>query len=118
MLPNNVYTDDMEWFLKAMHAFFRHQVTLVWDRYSVHRGAARRMAKANPNWFDIEWLPSYAPELNPTEQCWNYTKYAELSNFIPKHGKHLEKAVTSSMSKQSQNQKLLRSFFKFAKLTL
>ena len=25
----------------------------------------------------IEWLPAYAPELNPTEQVWNHTKYGD-----------------------------------------
>lgn len=108
----------MELFLKAMHKFFGHQVTLVWDRYSVHRSVARRMQKAHPDWFDIEWLPAYAPELNPTEQCWNHTKYGDLANFIPRHVEHLEKAVTSSMSKQSKDQTLLRSFFGYAKLKL
>lgn len=118
VLPENICTENLELFLEAMHQFFRHQVTLVWDRYSVHRSVARRMQKAHPHWFDFEWLPAYAPELNPTEQCWNHTKYADLANFIPKHVKHLEKAVAAAMTKQSQNQKLLRSFFKHAKLPL
>jgi transposase len=75
-------------------------------------------AKTHPDWFDFEWLPAYAPELNPVEQAWNHTKYADLVNFIPKHVQHLEKAVASAMTKQSRNQKLLRSFFKYAKLPL
>jgi transposase len=118
LLPENVSADDMELFLEAMHKFFRHQVTLVWDRYSVHRSVARRMQTAHPDWFDFEWLPAYAPELNPTEQCWNHTKYVDLANFIPRHVVHLEKTVTSSMSQQCKDQTLLRSFFAYSKLKL
>ncbi|MBN2473861.1 MAG: hypothetical protein JXB62_04600 [Pirellulales bacterium] len=25
-------------------------------------------------------MPPYAPELNPVEECWNHTKYADLPN--------------------------------------
>lgn len=118
VLSDNARTDEFEWFLEQMHRHYRHQVTLVWDRYSAHRSAAKRFQQAHPDWFDVEWLPGYAPELNPVEQAWNHTKHAELPNFIPKHVDHLERKVTTTMKKNSKNQKLLRSFFKYCKLTL
>lgn len=118
VLPANIDADDTEWFLQAMHRYFRHQVTLVWDRYSIHRSAALRMKRKHPEWFDFEWLPTYAPELNPVEQCWNHTKHAQLANFVPENVKHLEEAVHAGMNRQSQNQTLLRSCFRYAKLKL
>jgi len=57
---------------------------------------ARRSAyfeEHHPDWFTFEWLPSYAPELNPVEQCWNHTKCHDLANFIPEDLQHLQKAV-------------------------
>jgi hypothetical protein len=33
----------------------------------------------------IEFLPAYAPELNPVEYLWGYWKQHELPNFCPKH---------------------------------
>jgi DDE superfamily endonuclease len=32
----------------------------------------------------IEWLPGYAPELNPVEYIWGYWKHHELPNFCPR----------------------------------
>ena len=32
---------------------------------------------------DVEWLPAYAPDLNPVEQVWNRCKYTDLANHIP-----------------------------------
>ena len=116
--PENIRTDEMETFLTAMHHYYRRRVILVWDRYSVHRSTARRLQRQHPEWFDIEWLPAYAPELNPVEQGWNHTKYAELPNFIPRNVNHLEKAITAAMSKHQRSQPLLRSFFQYAKLRL
>ena len=72
----------------------------------------------HPTWFDFEWLPAYAPDLNPVEQCWNHTKYADLANFIPDDLNHLETAVTESIREQSQDQLLLHSFFAYSKLRL
>jgi transposase len=116
LLPHNVQTDDMVWFLTQMHRHFRHRVIVVWDRSSVHRSAAAHFQRHHSHWFQFEWLPSYAPELNPIEQCWNHTKHHDLPNFIPKDIKHLESAVLKAIRQQSANRVLLRSFFKYSQL--
>ena len=59
---------------------------------------------------------AYAPELNPVEQCWNHTKYADLPNFIPKDVDPLHHEVTASIDNQSNDNTLLRSSFDQAKL--
>jgi transposase len=118
LLPHNVDTEDMVSFLTEMHQHFRHKVIIVWDRWSVHRSAAAYFEKNHPDWFEFEWLPSYAPELNPIEQCWTHTKYHDLPNFIPDNLGHLQTAVFDAITKQSHNQSLLRSFFKYSQLKL
>jgi transposase len=84
----------------------------------VHRSAARRLAQRFEQRVVIEWLPVYAPELNPDEQVWNRAKYADLANFIPENVEHLARAVRESLRKSRSQQSLLRSFFKHAKLSL
>ena len=32
----------------------------------------------------LEYLPAYAPELNPVEYLWGYWKHRELPNFCPR----------------------------------
>ena len=55
----------------------------------------RSAAAHRPDWIQFEWLPAYAPELNPVEQCWNRTKYSDLPNFIPDDIDHLGTAKRS-----------------------
>jgi hypothetical protein len=52
------------------------------------------------------------------EECWNHTKYADLPNFIPDDLDHLQTAVYESMLEQREDQKLMHSFFVYAKLPL
>ena len=66
----------------------------------------------------IEWLPAYAPELNPVEQVWNHTKYGHRANFSLDHIEHLADAAYMSISAQHHDNDLIRGFFKYAQLKL
>ena len=114
----NYQTEHMVCLLRQLHYHYRSQVILVWDRLSAHRSAAAYFEAQHPDWFLFEWLPAYAPELNPVEQCWNHTKYSDLPNFIPDDVDHLGTAIWESMLEQRQDQVLLRSCFAFSKLPL
>ena len=118
LLPKNADTDQMVALLRQLHHHYRRKVILVWDRLSAHQSAAAYFEEERPEWFEFEWLPAYAPELNPVEECWNHTKYADLPNFIPDDLDHLQTAVCESILEQREDQTLLRSFFAYAKLTL
>jgi len=118
LVPENVDTDRMVWLLLLLHRHFRHHVVLVWDRWNVHKSATAFFEKHRPDWFTFEPLPPYSPKLNPVEQCWNHTKYSDLPNFIPDDLDHLHRAVDASITDQSEDQELLRSFFAYTKLTL
>jgi transposase len=114
---HNVRGEDVAGFLREIH---RHlgRCILVLDRYSVHRKAVRLLGAAHPKWFDLEWLPAYAPELNPVEQIWNHSKYSDLANFIPDDVYHLRHELVYSLCDQRANPGLLRSFFNHAELSL
>jgi transposase len=118
LVSKNIDADHTIWLLQELHRHYRHHVILVWDGWNVHRSAAAYFENRHPGWFTFEPLPPYAPELNPVEQCWNHTKYSDLANFIPDDLDHLHKAVEASITEQSKDQDLLRSFFAYAKLPL
>lgn len=84
----------------------------------MHRRAAEYFDTHHPDWFTFEQLPAYAPELNPVEQCWNHTRYADLENFIPDDVDHLQQAIQPSITEQSEERELLKSFFAYARLLL
>ena len=84
----------------------------------MHRAGVRRLQRRFQKRLRVEWLPAYAPDLNPTEQAWNRTKRTDLGNFLPGDTIDLRRAVRRSLRHTATEQKLLRSFFKHAKLKL
>lgn len=118
ILDHNIVTDDFEIFVARLLERLGRPITLVMDRWQVHRSGARRLEQRFGRRIRVEWLPAYAPELNPDEQVWNHTKYADLANFIPDDVLHLGKSIAKSIRTTRSNQALLRSFFHHAKLKL
>ena len=115
---HNIRTDEVEAFVRWVRRRFPEGIILVMDRLAAHRSAAKRLAARFGQSVAVEYLPAYAPELNPVEQVWGHTKYADLANFIPDDVVHLEWEVINSIEHTASDQKLLRAFFKHAKLVL
>ena len=114
----NIHYEQVMQFLTLIHRHLGRKFIIVLDRYSVHRKAIRLLRDKHPDWIDVEWLPAYAPELNPVEQIWNHSKYSDLANFIPEDIEELDKELANSIQSQSHNNSLILSYFKFAKLKL
>jgi len=115
---HNIDTDTFESFVRWLRRRVRRRLILVLDRWSVHRSGARRLVDRFGSKVQIEWLPAYAPELNPVEPVWSHTKYAELANYIPEDVQALAVEVDRSLDRTADDQSLLRSFFHCAELRL
>lgn len=70
-------------------AFVRHllrhlggPVVLIWDRLGIHRGQLVQALCRRVRRLRLEFLPAYAPELNPDEGVWRLTKN-RLANGCP-----------------------------------
>lgn len=114
----NIRAEDVVDFLRRLRRKIRRPLIVVWDRWSVHRSAASRIAAARWKRIEFEPLPAYAPELNPVEAMWSHAKYADLANYVPDDVDELDDAVRASLRDQSRNHQLKRSFFKTAQLRL
>jgi transposase len=115
---DNIRTDEVVGFVKQLRKQLRRPLIICLDRWSVHRAAAKRIAVSRMTGIEFEWLPAYAPELNPVEARWSNTKYGDLANFVPDDVPRLKRSVRSSLKKQVRSSHLKRSFFKTAKLRL
>ena len=113
-----VSTEEAFEFMRSMRRSLRRKVIFVLDRLSVHRSAARQMLERFGRSVCFEWLPPYAPELNPCEGIWNHGKNVQLGNFPFADAKHLDNEVTNALCGQRSRQSLLRSFFAYARLRL
>ena len=115
MYRHNIRAPQVEDFIRRQVERHR-RVVLILDRWNAHRTAVRRLQAAFGRRLHVEWLPAYAPDLNPAEQIWNHAKHADLANFSPDGIAHLARRVGLSFHCQSRRTHLLYSFFKTARL--
>lgn len=115
---DNIRTDEVVEFVRQLRKQLQRPLIICWDRWQVHRSAAKRITNSRLKNIEFEWLPPYAPELNPVEPRWSHTKHGDLANFVPDDTSHLKRSVRSSLRKQVQNYQLKLSFFKSAQLKL
>jgi len=113
---HNITGEELETFLRNVQRNLRRPLVVVLDRWSVHRKAARLLETDRR--FQFEWLPGYAPDLNPVEHVWNHAKYGDLANYIPQNVIELECAVDCVLEETRQAPEMLRSFFHAAELEL
>ena len=64
----------------------------------------------------LEYLPAYAPELNPTEYIWGYWKQHELPNFCPKDFTELGAQARRALRSMQRRPTLVRAFWQQAEL--
>jgi putative transposase len=114
----NIRGPLMDDFLHSLHRQLDRRIILIWDRLGAHRSSRAHLEQTHGDWFEFEWLPPYAPELDPVEQCWNHAKCTDLANLVPNDIDELHQAVANSLEAQRRNPDLLRSYFEFAGLDL
>ena len=113
----NLRTEQVVSFVRDQ-AIGHGRLLLGLGRWNPHRTTVRQLQAIFHQRLQVEWLPAYAPDLNPAEQLWNHVKYADLANFVPADIHHLGRRVGLSLYYQSRRPALLRSFFQTAQLRL
>lgn len=119
--PRNIKTPEATEFLRALDRHVRGPLIVVQDKLNVHKAAVKRWLATRPKDAPrvmVEWLPSYAPELNPAEQLWNNGKRVDLANVAPADRDDLRGRVRRSLIRQRCSPNLLASAFDHAGLHL
>lgn len=112
----NITAEETEAFLRQVQRSLGRKLIVVMDRWAVHRKAAKSLFGDERFW--IEWLPPYAPDLNPVEHVWKHTKYDDLANYVPDDLLDLELELDWSIDQTRRRPELLRSFFHAAKMKI
>ncbi len=103
----------------ALRHFRRHlsgPLIIVWDRLSAHRARCVQQFIAEDAHLYVEWLPPYAPDLNPEEACHGHVK-PHLGNATPATIEELRTQVDRGFARLRQRPDLLQGFFHHAGLT-
>ncbi len=114
----NVRAPDIVAYLRELHRQLPRPLIVVMDRLNVHRKAVGELRQVGARWLHVEWLPPYAPDLNPVEAVWGHAKCSDLANFVPDDLGHLYDAVIESVGDLEHDQRLKHSFFQTAQLPL
>jgi transposase len=115
---DNIHAQDVVSFVRDLHRSQQGCLILVLDRFNVHRAAVRQLCQRRPHWLEVEWLPAYAPDLNPVEAMWSCTKHGDLANYLPEDLYELGGAVVDSLDRQRRDRRIKESYFHTAKLDL
>lgn len=102
--------------------YFRRRIgrplLIVWDHLSAHEAkVVQDFVAAHPGDYQIEWLPPYAPDLNPEELC-NGAVKQELLNAVPSSVDELQQLVRRSFRRLGRQVNTLHGFFRHAGLNV
>jgi transposase len=117
LLPNeNVDTVKLLPFVRQLRRQIGSPLILVWDRLNVHRAVDTRIRRRCRS-IHFEFLPPYAPELNPVEMLWAWLKMNPLANDPAYEVQVLCERAHLHTHRASCDQALLRSFIRATPLS-
>ena len=95
----------------------RRRTILLWDRLPAHRSAeVQAYLRRQRDWLTMEYLPTYAPELNPVEYLWAHLSGTDLANLSADNLKEVRRQVRKAASRVRQRVPLGRAFLKHSGL--
>lgn len=104
-------------FLKVLREVIGKKLLIVWDRLQAHRSKlVRAFIEQQSGAIALEYLPAYAPELNPVECIWGYLKSHAMPNFCAKDLGHLKHTARSRLRSMQRRTTLVGAFWKQAEL--
>ena len=108
----NIDSTGVQVFLQELRRHIQNPIILIWDRLNAHRSLKVQSWIARQHGLSCEFLPPYAPELNPVENIWSYLKQNPLANFAAADIDELFRAAKRATQQISARPDLLRSFVK------
>jgi len=90
---------------------------VIWDGLRSHRSLlVRDFVRQTNGRLELEFLPGYAPELNPVEYIWGHWKHHELPNFCAKNLWQLSEHARKALRRMRRRPTLVSAFWKQADL--
>lgn len=104
-------------FLRALKATIGRKLLIVWDGLRAHRSRlVHQYVASQRGAIALEFLPPYAPELNPVEYIWAYLKSHAMPNFCAKNLTHLKRHAGSRLRSMQRRRTLVAAFWQQAEL--
>ena len=102
----------IEFIKKIMKQHPYRKIIVIEDSAPVHKAKkVDKFVEENKKKLAVYRLPSYAPELNPTEHVWAYLKAHELKTHQAQNTDELKHLVKRKMQSIQMKKQLIHSFF-------
>lgn len=106
--------------IKALQHLQRHlpgRFILIWDRARIHTSHATEAYLAVHSEILVEWLPTYAPELNPEEYCHGNVKQ-RLKSATPVNKPEMRQLLNRGFARLRRRPDMLLGFVHLAGLSV
>lgn len=104
-------------FLSYLVQQLPYPLLIVWDRLPAHRSRlVAEFVEFLEGQIVLEYLPAYAPELNPVEYLWGHWKHHQLPNVCPKDLWQLNEGARRTLRRLRRRPRLIAAFWKQASL--
>jgi len=118
LYPGTIRQEQVIDFLGHLLRYLKGKILVVWDGLRSHHGRmVREFVASTEGRLCIDFLPAYAPELNPVEYLWGYWKMRELPNFCASDYRNLSDVALRGLQRiRRRRSTLVRAFWKQAEL--
>ena len=114
----SIHAHEVILFLRDLFRHLRRNVILVWDRLPVHRShKVQEFLRRYPR-ITLEYLPPYAPDLNPMEYVWGIFKKNGMANFCPEYVSELSRQARKELGRLRRRKTIIASCWVQSKLPL
>ena len=118
LFPGSIKAAQIIEFLKALKAQIKRKLLIIWDGLGVHKsGLVREFIESLNGHIQMEFLPAYAPELNPEEQCNAVVKRA-MANALPESVADLHRLARREFGRLKRRPEMIVRFFRHAGLSV
>jgi transposase len=117
LFPGTIRSPQVVEFLTHLLRHLSGKVLVIWDGATPHRSRlVRDFVESHQGRLSLEFLPGYAPELNPVEYLWGHWKHHELPNLCPKDFWQLSQQARKALGRMRRRPRLVTAFWKQAEL--
>jgi transposase len=93
-------------FLEHLLAHVSGPIVLLWDKHPIHKRRVVKVFLSRHPRLMVEWFPTAAPELNPTEGVW--AQVTEYTASTAPHGKmELQGYIKAALARTRRSQRRL-----------
>ena len=117
IFKDTITADKVIRFFKELRRHVKGKIILVWDRLPAHRAKkVQAFLDTQKHWLTVEWLPGYAPELNPVEYLWSAAKAKDWANLYVDTIGDVEVNIRKGARRFRRNPNLITSCLKASTL--